>query len=447
MLSRNDVNYKAWWGICFLMIAPPVFSEDLLGVYRKALQSDPQLLGAEYAHAAAGEGLDEAVGRMVPQLGFEYSGGRTQQDTLRSDIAYLRPLGENDYSMTEYSLTLTQPVFNWGFYTSYKQAKSEMSRADADFNSKQQDLILRVVERYLEILAAEDEIGFAESEKAAVYKQLELLQGLMKRGLASTTELYDAQARYANVEAKEIAARSHYDDQLQALREIVGSLAGDLATLKPDIALVYPEPRDPGSWMKAALVQNPRVISQMRAVDVSRYEVALQRAGHIPTLDFTARSNNIDTDGSLSGGGSKVETRELLLRLKVPLFQGGVVSSRIRRSHHLHQKGKQDLIEVQRSAQRAARSGYYGLISAISKVKALDKSVKSQDLALQAKQRGYLFGLFNSIDVLDAERDAYEAKRNHSRARYDYLLYGLRLKHSVGTLSGADINGINLWLE
>ena len=102
---------------------------------------------------------------------------------------------------------------------------------------------------------------------------------------------------------------------------------------------------------------------------------------------------------------------------------------------------------MQRAVQRAARAAYHGIISAISKVRALDKSVKSQELALQSRQQGYRSGLFTSLDVLDAERDVYEAKRDYARARYEYLINSLSLKHSVGTLSEADLEGINRWLE
>jgi outer membrane protein len=107
----------------------------------------------------------------------------------------------------------------------------------------------------------------------------------------------------------------------------------------------------------------------------------------------------------------------------------------------------QDLTAIQRSVQRAARAAYYGIISAISKVNALDKSVSAQQLALQSKQQGNRSGLYTSLDVIDAERDVYEAKRNYARARYEYLLNTLRLKHAVGTLSEADVESINVWLR
>jgi outer membrane protein len=429
-----------------LTMSMVVQAEDLMQIYRKALLNDPEILGAQYARAAANESAEEAVGKMYPQVAFEYSRASIEQEITDSDNPF-QPEDEDDYPTEDYSLTLTQPLYNRALYTGYQQAKTDIQRADAEFASKQQDLILRAAQAYLEVLAASDEVGFTGAEKLAVGKQLELVQSMMISGMARKTELYDARARYASVEADEIGATSTLDDKLQALREMVGELEGDLLTLKTELDLVKPDPLDPESWMQAAVEQNPRVLLQLKTVQVSRYEVMLQKAGHMPTVDLTARYNESDSEGSLFGGGNEVETSNVMLRLNVPIYQGGIVNSRTRRSQQLHQKAMQDLTAIQRSVQRAARAAYYGIISAISKVNALDKSVSAQQLALQSKQQGNRSGLYTSLDVIDAERDVYEAKRNYARARYEYLLNTLRLKHAVGTLSEADVESINVWLR
>jgi len=427
-----------------LLMSQPAQAEDLTEVYRKALINDPQILGAGYTHAANRESVEEATGRMLPQVAFEYSRSNTDQEINESGNIF-QPVGEDEFDTTDYSLTLTQPLYNRALYTGFKQAKADIQRSDAEFVSKQQDLILRVAQAYLEVLGATDEVGFTGAEKTAVQKQLELVQVMMSSGVARKTDLYDAQARFASVEADEIGAESNLDDKLQALREIVGELSGDLATLKTELELVYPEPRDPQSWMEAAIKQNPRVLLQSLAVQVSRQEVLLQKAGHMPTLDLTARLNDRDTENV--GVVNEAETSELLLRLTIPLYQGGIVSSRTRRANQLHQKAQQDLTAMQRAVQRSARAAYHGIISAISKVNALAKSVRSQELALQSKREGYRSGLFTTLDVLDAERDVYEAKRDYARARYEYLISSLSLKHSVGILSESDLEAVNLWLQ
>lgn len=447
MYGRRITSWmmKILWAGFFLVISQSAQAENLLEVYRKALSNDPQIRGAGFERAAADESVKEAYGRMLPQIGFEYSRSNTDQEVVSENP--FQQDGEDDFPTTDYSLTLTQPLYNRALYTSYQQAKADIQRAEAEYTSKQQDLILRTAQAYLEVLAATDEVGFTGAEKTAVQKQLELVQVMISGGLARKTDLYDAEARFASVEADQISADSNLDDKLQALREMVGELSGDLDSLKAELELVPPQPRDPENWMDAAIKQNPRVLLQARTVEISRYEVTLQKAGHMPTLDLTARMNDRDTEGSLFGGGSEVESNEILLRLNIPIYQGGIVSSRTRRSHQLYQKSLEDLTEMQRAVQRAARAAYHGIISAISKVRALAKSVRSQELALQSRQQGYRSGLFTSLDVLDAERDVYEAKRDYARARYDYLLNSLSLKHSVGTLSEADLEGVNRWLE
>ena len=429
-----------------LLISTVTRAEDLMSVYQKALQNDPDILGAQFSRAAAEESVKEAVGKMYPQINFEYARAEVDQEITDSDNPF-QPEDEDDFPTEDYSLNLSQPIYNRALYTGYKQAKIDIQRAEAEYASKQQDLILRTAQAYLEVLAAADEVGFAGAEKLAVEKQLELVQSMMISGMARKTELYDARARYASVEADEIGAQSRLDDKLQALREMVGELSGDLAALKPDLQLIAPSPLDPESWMQAAVEQNPRVLQQHKTVQLGRYEIMLQKAGHMPTVDFTARYNDSDSEGSLFGGGNEVETTELLIRLNVPIYQGGIVSSRTRKSQQLHFKAQQDLTAIQRAVQRSARAAYFGIISAISKVNALDKSVSAQELALQSKQQGNRSGLYTSLDVLDAERDVYEARRDYARARYDYLLNTLRLKHAVGTLGAADVEGINLWLE
>ena len=141
---RCGCRDKAWvaklvWLGCLLVMAMPIQAEDLLEVYRKALQNDPQILGAGHVHSAAGELIKEARGRMLPQLGLDYSYSRTDQEIKSSDDPFFYPLGRVDFPTTDYSLTLTQPLVDWSLYLGYSQAKVIAQRADAEFASEQQD--------------------------------------------------------------------------------------------------------------------------------------------------------------------------------------------------------------------------------------------------------------------------------------------------------------------
>ena len=94
---------------------------------------------------------------------------------------------------------------------------------------------------------------------------------------------------------------------------------------------------------------NPALVVQRHVVNVSRTEISRQNAGHYPTLDAVLRKSNRDTQGTLFGGGSEVETQELMLRLSVPLYAGGSVSSKTREAQARYQIIIDDPVAVSRA--------------------------------------------------------------------------------------------------
>jgi outer membrane protein len=104
--------------------------------------------------------------------------------------------------------------------------------------------------------------------------------------------------------------------------------------------------------------------------------------------------------------------------------------------------------EAQRRAVvRQSREAYNGVISGISRVKALKQALVSGQKALESTEAGYEVGTRTTVDVLNVRRDLFRAKRNYANARYEYILSSLRLKQAAGTLNQNDLAQINTWLE
>jgi outer membrane protein len=85
-------------------------------------------------------------------------------------------------------------------------------------------------------------------------------------------------------------------------------------------------------------------------------------------------------------------------------------------------------------------------MSGISRVKALKQAVVSNQKALESTEAGYDVGTRTTVDVLNARRNLFSAKRDYARSRYDYILDTLRLKQAAGILSVNDLVDINNWL-
>mgnify|MGYP000963271351 FL=1 len=136
---------------------------------------------------------------------------------------------------------------------------------------------------------------------------------------------------------------------------------------------------------------------------------------------------------------SDLATSKIMVKLNVPIFQGGMVNSRVREAESQKSVARQELIKQNRMVERQTRSAFLAVQSALSKVAALRQSVASNQLALEAKQQGFLSGLYDSLAVLDAERDLYQTKQEYAKARYDYLLNSLKLKKSTDNLTEKDL--------
>ena len=418
----------------------------LLGVYQKALIHDPTFQSAEFQKLVVDEGRTQAIAELLPKLTGTADYTKTFQDIQSSDNNVVAA-GDIDYNSTTYGLTLTQPIFHWDSIVGMSQSKAEIFVAEVRYLLAEDELMYRVAELYFGALAALDQLDYAKAELVAVEKHFELASSRFDMGLVPITDLHDAKARLASIVSKTIEAENFLDDSLQALQEVVGEPLEDLRVLQEKITLTSPNPEGLDLWTAKAIEQNPGVKLQEYSVEVANLEVDKQRAKHYPTVDLIGSYENEDTDGSLYGGGAEGDTTDILVVLNVPFYEGGAVSSRVREAKHILSSARQELIKQQRSVIRQTRSSYLGVNSALKMIEALHQSVISTRLALDAKQEGFLSGLYTSLNVLDAERDLSLANIDYAKARYDYLLNSLKLKQAVGSLTEADLEQLDQWLQ
>ena len=424
----------------------PVCAEDLTEVFIVSRQSDPKYRAARYEFEAAAYAEPQARAALLPTVSAEYARTRTDQNILSSNNAVFAS-GRSIYSTENQTMSLTQPIFKLSAWRGYQQAKIKVKQAAATFSAAEQDLMLRVATAYLNVLAARDALGFAGAEKEAIKRQLDLVQQRFSSGLVAIANLHDAKARYAIKDADGVAARNDLDDKLQALREVSGKVFSRLKPLRDVIPLDQPEPDNMEHWVESALSQNLLLEARRQAVEIAQQEIGRQQAGHYPVVDLVATQNRKDTGGSLFGGGSNVETADVMVRLSIPLYSGGLVSAMSGEAHKRYEGAREDLERDARATERQTRAAFQGVTGGIARVQALAQGVTSAESARELKVEGYKSGLETILQVLDAERDLYAAKRDSARARYDFLLNRLRLKQAVGTLSEADLDAINRMMQ
>ncbi len=419
-------------GMVAALCVRPAWAEDLLQVYRQALDSDPVLRAAAATREAAQEAKPQARALLLPSAGATLDQGRTFGIAGAPD--------NSSFNSHTYAIGLQQPIYNRGSQVQQRLADSTVNQSDVDFRNAQNELILRVSQGYFGVLAALDNLTYATAAKNAFARQLEQANRRFEVGLATITDVYDAQARFDAAVSVEIETLNKLADAREFLRQLTGQEYAQLNLLSERMPLALPQPNDPEEWVRMAMENNLTLRSAGFGVDQARENIQLQKAGHYPTLNLNA--SRADADNSITDTTSS----QVGLELVIPLYTGGAVSSRSRQAAYTYEASRQSLENLQRDTIRTVRNAYRGQETAISQIKALNQTRVSTRSALEANQAGYEVGTRTIVDVLDAERNVYLAERDYSAARYSFIANYLVLRQAAGQLSDADLAEINGWL-
>jgi outer membrane protein len=327
----------------------------------------------------------------------------------------------------------------------YAQSKEQVKIAEMQFKNAEQDLILRVAQAYFYVLQSQDNLAFIAAQKAAITEQLASAKRNFEVGTATITDTHEAQARYDLAIAQEIAEQNTYNIRLRTLEKLVGKPAGTLDTLAEGEFLPA-EGGDIDDWARRAAESNLQAEIQRIAKTIADQEVKRNRAGHYPTLDAVA---GYAIDNNQNFGTIQIDTNVATvgLELNVPIYQGGLISSRVREAVANQEKARQDLENATRDASLQARQAYLNASSGEARVRALEQALTSTEVQLESTKLGMQVGVRTSLDVLDAEQQVLSARRDLAGARYDYLLAKLALKAAVGGLSPADLAVIDQHLR
>ena len=429
---------------------------DLLDVYKQALANDAVFASARASAAVGRERVPQGRSLLLPTVGANGAIVKNDSDvspwnegalgTLPNGTTGIIPGGGSNLRTNEYTLSLVQPLFRWANWQTYQQSKLLQAVSEAQFAQAQQDLITRVAQAYFDVLAAEDTLESTRAQKTATTEQLASAKRNFEVGTQTITDTHEAQAAYDLVVAQEFAAVNDLEVKRTALQAIIGTAPAALAPLKPGVALASPSPAVIDPWVSSAENQNYGVVAAQLALESAKRDISKNRAGHYPTLDLVANSTHRKINGQTNNSGT-TQNNAIGVQWNIPIFNGFAVTSRVRESIALEDKARNDLETTRRNAAQFARQAYLGVNSGLAQVKALEAAEVSSTSALESNKLGYQVGVRINIDVLNAQRQLYSTRRDLSRARYDTIVNGLRLKAAAGSLREDDLIPVNNLLQ
>ncbi len=414
-------------------------AQSLVELYESALGFDATYQSAQSQYTATLARAEQSKALLLPTVGLSAGVSRTQLGNSAADT--------RTYGSQQATLSASQPLYRPANRAAYQQGMRQVDLAQAQLLAADQELIVRVSQTYFDVLAARDTLNFVQAQKAAVGEQLASAKRNFEVGTSTITDSREAQARFDLSNAQEIAAENDLRIKKLALDQLVGKGDAQPKVLAQPLNLPELVPNDVNAWVAQAEATHPVIQQSQIALDVARLETDKAKAGHKPTLDLTAGFNVTQNDGSPNlAADFRTNATTLGLAFNMPLFAGYAIQNRLKETLALEDKARSDLEGARRAVNQGTRTAFFGVVSGQGQVKALEAAEASSQSALEANQLGYQVGVRINIDVLNAQSQLFQTKRDLAKARYDVLVGGLRLRQANGTLKANDLQTVNALL-
>jgi outer membrane protein len=429
--------------VAVISAPPQVRAEDLIQIYDLAVRSDPVLREAEQNLFATREVKPQARALLLPNLSASGTLDYTNQriEGTNAGGSFNR---RDSFSDQGVAAVVNQSVYNREFWMTLRQSDDVIAQAEAQFRNAQIDLMVRTTERYFDVLRAADAVTVSESLVRANERTLEQSRQRFEVGLVAITDVNESQAAFDRSRADLINAQVALDNAWEALRVITGNINVPLARLGDALPLAPPSPNDLDAWAETALRSNFGIIAAREAVEAAKKGIEIQRSGYFPSVGLQA---GYDVSRSGAEFNTDSDTGFVGLTLNVPLYQGGAVASRTRQAGYQFRAAQDQLDQTRRQVDQQAKDAFRGVISSIEDVKARQAAIVSARSALESTEAGLEVGTRTQVDVLNAQRNLFQAEFEYLSARYTYIINGVKLHQATSTLTREVLAKGNAWLD
>jgi len=436
------------------LAAPAAHATDLLEVWRAAATHDPEIAAARAARAAGEARRAQAGALWRPTVALQAGVALADAETAARGAQFSAPgFGQStgvafDTSVTggastRYALSLRQPLYDRERSAQSEQLRIAGDLAERQWQAAQQALILRSAERYFDAAVAAQQLRLTAQQLEAVERARVEAEERFRIGDRPVTDVHEAKARAAALQAQRLAAQSELEIRRARLADLMGTAPGVQLALPSGAALADPEPL--AAWLARAARDNPQVLQAEVQLRNAQQEVRKTAAAISPTLDAVAQvgRERIAGSGDFGSASNKSVQRAVGVQLTVPLYTGGWRRAKQAEALALQDQARAELERAREQAVQQARGAWLELSVARGRTQALESAWGASLARLDATRVGLQAGDRTTLDLLNAQNDAGAAEFALLQARVQEQLQRLRLAAAAGAADEALLARLN----
>ena len=406
-----------------LPAAAQTLDEALVQTY----QANPTLSAGRAQLRATNERVPQALSGWRPLVEAQGTGGKAIDDDVRPTA------GNEGRSPASADLTVTQPLYRGGrTVAGTERAENEVLAQRARLATTEQNVLLSAVTAYADVWRDQSVLALNINNEQVLMRQLEATQDRFDVGELTRTDVAQSESRLSSATADRIGAQGNLSSSRATFENVIGIFPGDL--VQPPVPGGLPESQP--VIVDLAESANPSVLATSFD-ELAALRSVREVAGELlPSVELQGSVGYQHERTSRTSEGS---TAEVLAVVRVPLYQQGSVSSRVREAKQVASQRRLLVREAIRQARDDAISAWESLLTARAQIAALQQSVRANEIALEGVRQENNVGARTVLDVLDAEQELLDAQVSLVSAQRDEVVASFSVLSAIGRMTAADL--------
>jgi outer membrane protein len=413
-------------------------AETLREALAKAYSNSQSLNSARAQLRATDENVPQARAGLRPRVQGVVSTQGSRSRTTFGDGLETQKLRSGVITT---GIQVNQTLFD-GFQTpnNVNAAQAQVRASQKNLDNTVQDTLLDTVTVFMNVRRDREVAAFRRQSLAFLNEQVRAAQARFDVGEGTRTDVAQAQAQQALATALLNTALSQVASSEAQYLDVVGDPPGNLeAGTPPNRGAI---PSSVGEAVRVSQEQHPAIQATKFAVDAASFQVKSAEGARLPTLAVTGQIDNAyalsDRDPNQLPGVDVNTQNEVSgtvgAQLTVPIYQGGLVASRVRQAKETLSQRRIEVDNVRDQVRSAVASAWAQRQAAEANVQGYRAQVAAAQLALNGVVEERNVGQRTTLDVLNAQSDVITAQILLAGAQRDTIVAAYTLASAVGSL-------------
>lgn len=312
-----------------------------------------------------------------------------------------------------------------------ESAKTQLDISYLDTEVLKNDLAIRVVNAYLNVLYNRESVKIAQEQVLVSQQLLDRMNEFVDAGVNARNDLFQSEATLATNEENLVTAQNNLEVALLELAQLlqIPYENFDVADVNIDISKAELKYSNSNMIYDKALNWRPEIMVAEKQIENADILIRSAKAGKLPVISASysfGTGYGYDFESSLDQPNYFNQIKDginnsLGVSLSVPIFDRFNTKQNTQRA-----KIQRDISELKLENQKILlqteiERAYLDALTSLKTLEAAEKSVKAQEEAFRTAQERYNLGGMTSYDFEQVRNQLVQAQSSYIRAKYNYI--------------------------